>query len=140
MTRAHSRKLFVNLPVGDLQRSVAFFTRLGFAFDAKFTDQRATCMILGEESFVMLLEQSRFRDFTRRQICDTSSHTEALLALSCGSREQVNELVANALAAGGKHAMDPEDHGFMYGWSFYDLDGHHWEAFWMDPESAAAER
>jgi hypothetical protein len=133
VTDRPSRKLFVNLAVRDLKRSVAFFTELGFAFDPRFTDDKATCMILSDEAFVMLLEQDRFRDFTRKQICNTGTHTEALLAVSCASRAQVDEMVETAVAAGGKHAMEPQDHGFMYGWSFYDPDGHHWEVMWMDP-------
>ena len=133
MTDRPSRKLFVNLAVRDLKRSVAFFTELGFAFDPRFTDDKATCMILSDEAFVMLLEQDRFRDFTRKQICNTGTHTEALLAVSCASRAQVDEMVETAVAAGGKHALEPQDHGFMYGWSFYDPDGHHWEVMWMDP-------
>ena len=132
-----SRKLFVNLAVRDLKRSVAFFTELGFTFDPRFTDEKATCMIVSDEAFVMLLEQDRFRDFTRKQLCDTGTHTEALFALSCGSRGEVDALVDTAVAAGGKHALEPQDHGFMYGWSFYDPDGHHWEVFWMDPAALA---
>jgi uncharacterized protein len=130
-----SRKLFVNLAVRNLKRSVDFFSTLGFTFDPKFTDDHATCMIVSDEAFVMLLEEDFFRGFTRKQICDTSIQTEALLALSCASRTEVDELVAAAVAAGGKHAMDPQDHGFMYAWSFYDPDGHHWEVLWMDPDA-----
>jgi uncharacterized protein len=129
------RKIFVNLPVRDLQRSVEFFTRLGFTFDPRFTDSQATCMIISEEAYVMLLVEKRFKDFTKKQLCDTSTHTEGLFALSVGSRAEVDEMVKTAIAAGGKHAVDPIDHGFMYGWSFYDLDGHHWEVFYMDPNA-----
>ena len=130
-----SRKLFVNLPVRDLKRSVDFFTELGFAFNPNFTDETATCMIVSDEAYVMLLVRDKFSAFTRKQICDTTSHTEALISLSCASRAEVDDLVNRAIAAGGKHAMEPQDHGFMYGWSFYDPDGHHWELFWMDPEA-----
>jgi uncharacterized protein len=135
MATNHARKIFVNLPVRDLKRSVAFFTKLGFTFNAQFTDEHATCMIVSEEAFVMLLVRERFKDFTKKQICDTATHTEGLFALSCASRAEVDELVKTAIAAGGRHAQDPMDHGFMYGWSFYDLDGHHWEVFWMDPSA-----
>ena len=127
------RKLFVNLSVRDLERSVAFFTELGVTFNPNFTDETATCMIVSEEACVMLLVANRFADFTTKQICDTSTHTEALLSISCENRAEVDVLVQKAIAAGGKHAMEPQDHGFMYGWSFYDPDGHHWEVFWMDP-------
>jgi uncharacterized protein len=132
---AAQRKLFVNLPVRDLKKSIDFFSQLGFTFNPQFTDESATCMILSDQSYVMLLVRERFADFTRKEICDTTSHTEALLALSCESRAEVDDLVNRAVAAGGKHAVAPQDHGFMYGWSFYDLDGHHWEVFWMDPDA-----
>jgi predicted lactoylglutathione lyase len=127
------RKLFVNLPVRDLDASIGFFRRLGFEFNPQFTDDKAACMIISEEAFAMLLMEPFFRGFTRREICDTRTHTEVLLALSCTSRAEVDELVHEAIAAGGRNALDPQDHGFMYGWSFYDLDGHHWEVMWMDP-------
>ena len=136
MTPAPPRKLFVNVPVRDLKRSMDFFAALGFTFNPKFTDQNAACMIVSDEAFFMLLVQPFFRGFTRRELCDTSTHTEALFALSCSSRDEVDQLVTKALAAGGTHAMDPQDHGFMYASSFYDLDGHHWEVFWMDPAAA----
>lgn len=131
------RKMFLNLPVRDLKRSVEFFTRLGFAFDPRFTDDQATCMIVSEEAFVMLLVEKRFLDFARRPICDASRSTEGIFALTAGSRAEVDELVNTALAAGGTRAADPMDHGFMYGWSFYDPDGHHWEVFHMDPAALA---
>ncbi len=134
-----SRKLFVNLAVEDLDRSVAFFGALGFTFDERFTDDTATCLKLSDEAFVMLLVRDRFADFTTKQVCDTVTHTEALLALTCESREEVDELVNLALAHGGQPAMDATDHGFMYGWSFYDPDGHHWEVFWMDPAAVGGE-
>jgi uncharacterized protein len=130
-----ARQLFVNLPVRDLKKSIDFFSQLGFTFNPKFTDESATCMILSDQAYVMLLVRERFADFTRKEICDTTSHTEALLAISCASRSEVDDLVNRAIAAGGKHAVEPQDHGFMYGWSFYDLDGHHWEVFWMDPDA-----
>jgi predicted lactoylglutathione lyase len=126
-------KLFVNIPVNDLQRSIDFFEALGFAFNVQFTDETATCMLVGEDAYFMLLKQDRFADFSKRPIPDTRQQTGALFALSVESREAVDEMVRKAVAAGGSHAVDPQDHGFMYGWSFYDLDGHHWEVFWMDP-------
>ncbi len=135
MVDTQTRKIFVNLAVHDLKKSMDFFSKLGFAFNPKFTDENAACMIVSDEAFVMLLAESFFKTFTRREPCDTTAHTEALVALSCGSRAEVDDMVKTAIAAGGKHAMDPQDHGFMYGWSFYDLDGHHWEVFWMDPKA-----
>lgn len=132
MSTTRSRKLFVNLPVSDLSRSVEFFTRLGFAFNPQFTDESATCMIINDEACVMLLEEARIRNFTKKQLCDTKTHTECLLALNLDSRAEVDEFVNAAVAAGGSHAMPKIDLGFMYGWSFYDLDGHHWEVGYMD--------
>lgn len=132
-TAKRPRKIFVNLPVRDVKRSIAFFTRLGFSFNQQFTDETTTCMVLSDDGYVMLIGEQRWADFTRNKICDTTTHTEALLALSCESRAEVDDLVKRAIDAGGRPAMDPTDHGFMYGWSFYDLDGHHWEVFWMDP-------
>jgi predicted lactoylglutathione lyase len=128
-----SRKLFVNLPVSDLKRSIDFFTQLGFTFDPQFTDDSATCMLLSDEAFVMLLVEPRFSDFVTKQICDTTTHTEVIMCVSADSREEVDALVHKALAAGGKPSNDPIDHGFMYGWSFQDPDGHLWEVMYMDP-------
>ncbi|MDY7224965.1 VOC family protein [Hyalangium rubrum] len=133
MAANRSRKLFVNLPVKDLKRSIEFFTKLGFSFNPQFTDNNATCMIVSEEAFVMLLVESYFKTFTKKQISDTRTGSEGIFALSAESRAEVDELVKTAIAAGGTHASEPVDHGFMYGWSFYDLDGHHWEVAWMDP-------
>ncbi len=136
MTTNNSRKIFVNLAVRDLKQSMRFFSALGFSFNPKFTDDNAACMIVSDEAYVMLLTEPFFKTFTRREPCDTSRHTEGLYALSCRDRAEVDEMVNKAIAAGGTKAMDPQDHGFMYGWSFYDLDGHHWEVFWMDPQAA----
>ena len=137
MAANRSRKLFVNLAVRDLKKSMELFSKLGFEFNPKFTDDKAACMIISEEAYVMLLAEPFFKTFTKREICDTNTHTEGLFALSCESRAEVDAMVKKAVAAGGKHAMDPMDHGFMYGWSFYDLDGHHWEVLWMDPSALA---
>ena len=128
-----SRMIFVNLPVRDLLASVNFFTRLGFEFNQQFTDDKAACMVISGEAYAMLLAEPFFKTFTTREICNPSTHTEALFSLSCESRAEVDDLVNKAIAGGGTHAMDAQDHGFMYGWSFYDLDGHHWEVLWMDP-------
>jgi len=133
MRATKNRKLFVNLPVADLERTTAFFAELGFAFDPRFTDEKATCMLIGEDAYAMLLTRPFFQTFTKKEICDTASHVEGLFALSCESREEVDRLVRTALSAGGSPAMDPVDHGFMVGWSFRDPDGHHWEVLWMDP-------
>lgn len=139
MTDNGHREIFVNLPVRDLEVAKRFFSNLGFTFDPKYTDENAACMVISDRAFVMLLVEPFFSGFTSKRICETATHNEALLALSCPSREAVDEMVERALAGGGSHAMDPLDHGFMYGWSFYDPDGHHWEVLWMDPAAAAAE-
>ncbi len=127
-----SRKLFVNLAVKNLDASVAFFGKLGFTFDQRFTDESATCMNVNADTSIMLLVEKRFADFTTKQIVDSTTHTEAILAVSAASRDEVDELVATAIAAGGSPANEPMDHGFMYGASFQDLDGHQWEVMWMD--------
>ena len=132
-TRPAPRKFFLNLPVRDLRRSIAFFSELGFAFNPQFTDETCTCMIVSEEAYVMLMVEARFKGFTNKQLCDTRTHHEALFCVSAVSRAEVDELVRKAVAAGGTRAQEPEDHGFMYGCSFYDLDGHGWEVTWMDP-------
>jgi hypothetical protein len=135
MNTNRSRKIFINLPVRDLKRSVDFFTKLGFAFNPQFTDERATCMIVSEEAYVMLLVEDRFKDFTKKEICDTSARSEGIFALSAESKSDVDEMVRIAVESGGSSAMPPMDYGFMYGWSFYDPDGHHWEVFHMDPSA-----
>ncbi|HVN32393.1 MAG TPA: VOC family protein [Thermoanaerobaculaceae bacterium] len=140
MTNSSSRKIYVNLPVRDLGRAKDFFGKLGFGFNPQFTDDNAACMIVSEEGYVMLLTEPFFKNFTRKELCDTRTHTEGLFALSCESRTEVDEIVKKAVAAGGSHAMDPVDNGFMYGWSFYDPDGHHWEVFWMDPKAIQQEK
>ena len=134
MTHA-SRKLFVNLAVRDLKTSMGFFSALGFTFNPKFTDDNAACMVISDEAYAMLLAEPFFKTFTDRELCDTTRQSEALIALSCGSRSEVDDMVKKAIAAGGANAMAPADHGFMYSRSFYDPDGHHWEAFWMDPQT-----
>jgi predicted lactoylglutathione lyase len=137
-TPATRHKLFVNIPVSDLQRAITFFEALGFAFSPQFTDATATCMLVGEDAYFMLLTRDRFTGFSGRPINDPARETAAMFALSVNSREEVDAMVHRAVAAGGSHAVDPQDHGFMYGWSFYDLDGHHWEVFWMDPSAIPA--
>lgn len=127
------RKLFVNLPVKDLDRSVAFFTALGFNFNPQFTDANATCMIVSDDSFVMLLVEPFFQGFTAKPLGDARQQTEVLLAFSLDSREEVDELVGKAVAAGATITQPARDHGFMYQQSFADLDGHQWEPFFMDP-------
>ena len=124
-------RLFVNLPVGDLQKSIEFFTKLGFTFNPQFTDETATCMVVSDEISVMLLTHEKFKQFTPKSICDATKSSEVLLCLALDSREAVDEMVRNALAAGGTTYNEPQDHGFMYGHGFQDLDGHIWELIHM---------
>jgi predicted lactoylglutathione lyase len=133
-----SRQLFVNLPVADLNRSVDFFAALGFTFNPQFTDDNATCMVVSEQIQVMLLTQPFFAGFTKKPVADARAATEVLLALSCETREEVDALVAKAVAAGAATPIEVKDHGFMYQHGFEDPDGHQWEVFWMD-EAAMAE-
>jgi len=128
-------KIFVNLPVKDLPKSKDFFGKLGFKFNAQFTDSTAACMIVSEEAYVMLLTHPKFKVFAPQAIADATKSTEVLVALSCESRSQVDETVTKAVSAGGRKYSEPKDYGFMYGHSFQDLDGHVWEVFYMDPSA-----
>jgi uncharacterized protein len=132
MSSNGSRKLFLNLAVENLDRSVDFFQQIGFEFDSRFTDETATCMIVNEDAYVMLLVRDRFKDFTKKELADPAAQTEAIVAVSTDSREQVDELAEKALAAGGLPANDPIEMDFMYSRSFQDPDGHLWELVWMD--------
>lgn len=134
-----TRQLFVNVAVDDLDRSIAFFTALGFSFEPRFTDETATCMIVGDDAYVMLLTKAKFEEFSKKPVVDASSQTEVLLAISAGSREGVDELADAALASGGSDANDPLDYSFMYSRSFQDPDGHVWEVVWMDDAAVEAE-
>ena len=126
------RNLYVNLPVKDLERTVDFFAALGFSFDPKFTDENATCMIVNDSTSVMLLVESFFATFTGKPLADAHAVTETLLAMSMDSRAEVDAFVATALANGASEYAEPRDLGFMYQRGFADLDGHQWEAFYMD--------
>ena len=128
-----SRKIFVNLPVKQLDRSMAFFKALGFTFNPQFTDETAACMVISDDIFAMLLTEQRFKDFTRKPVADATKTTEVLTALSLESRDEVNRIFEAALKAGATEAANAMDHGFMFVRSFNDLDGHIWEMFWMDP-------
>lgn len=135
-----STKIFVNLPVKDLERTKAFFSKLGYTFNKQFTDEKAACMVISEDIFAMLLTEPFFIGFIpNKEIADTSKSKEVLIALSKSSRQQVDELVDKAISAGGKQFREPEDHGFMYARSFEDPDGHVWEVIWMDAEHVQRE-
>ncbi len=127
------RMIFVNMPVKDAKASRAFFSALGFTPNEQFSSDDTTSMVIEENIVLMLLEEKRFKDFILGEIADPSKGVEVLTCLSCASREEVKAMTEKAFAAGGKPWKDPMDHGFMYGWSFRDLDGHVWELNWMDP-------
>ena len=131
-----ARQIYVNLPVKDLKRSVEFFTELGFAFNPKFADDNATCMIVGDNIFVMLLVESFFKTFTSKQISDASKSTEVLVCLALEGRDKIDEMVGKALAAGGAAPNRAKDYGFMYQHGFQDPDGHLWELIYMEPKAA----
>ncbi len=126
-------KIFVNLPVKNLNQSIQFFTQLGYTFNPQFTDETATCMIVSEDIFVMLLTEGKFKMFTPKAICDATKSTEVLICLSCDSRADVDAMVHKAVAAGGSTYNEPQDHGFMYAHGYQDLDGHIWELMAMEP-------
>jgi predicted lactoylglutathione lyase len=130
--------MFINLPVADLQASIAFFTHLGFTFDPRFTDDSATCMVVSDQAYVMLLQRDRFAEYATKPVADATQSTEALICVSAADRAGVDAFADAALAAGGTPAKEPMDEGFMYGRSFNDLDGHHWEVMWMDPAAVEA--
>jgi uncharacterized protein len=127
-----STQIFVNLPVKNLNQSIEFFKQLGFQFNPQFTDETATCMIVSETIFVMLLTHEKFKTFTPNPICDATKSTEVLTCLSMESRKKVDDMIRHAIAAGGKTYNEPQDHGFMYAHGFQDLDGHIWELMYMD--------
>ena len=126
-------QIFINLPVKDLNKSIEFFTKLGYTFNQQFTSETATCMIVSDTIYVMLLVESYFQTFTNKKIADTKTTVEALIALSAESREKVNELVDKAVHAGATIPREAQDHGFMFTRTFEDPDGHVWEIFWMNP-------
>ncbi len=129
------RNIFVNLPVKDLDASKRFFTALGFSFNSQFTNEQGACMVVEQNIYVMLLTEPRFRDFITGGIADPTQAVEVLTCLSAGSRAEVEDILAKALAAGAKPWKPAQDYGFMYGCSFQDLDGHVWEVMWMDPSA-----
>ena len=123
--------IFLNLPVRDLQKSIKFFTHLGYSFNRHYTDESATCMIVAENIYVMLLTEERFRQFTPKAIADAHKMTEVLVCLQLESRQAVMDMVNKAVEAGGSIYKEAQDHGFMYGHGYQDLDGHLWELVHM---------
>jgi predicted lactoylglutathione lyase len=136
-TPAHAnRMLFLNLPVVDLEASKAFFAKLGFSFDPKFSDDTAACMLIGEQAFCMLLTREKFAEFSKLPIADPKTHALALFCFSVAERDEVDTVADAAIAAGAQDHDDTQDFGFMRSRSFFDLDGHGWQVMWMDPTAA----
>lgn len=127
-----SRSIFINLPIKDLQRSIDFFNALGFTYNPQFSDDTGACFVISDVIHLMILTEEKFRTFSPHPISDARGVTEVLNALSCSSREEVDDLVSKAVAAGGNTYAEARDHGFMYGHGFQDPDGHVWEVFYMD--------
>jgi predicted lactoylglutathione lyase len=130
------RQIYVNLPIKNMERTQAFFASLGFSFNPQFSNDQGACMVVADDIYVMLLTEPFFQGFTKKPVADAKKSTEVLLCLSCGSRAEVDDLVRKAVAAGGTTPVPPQDHGFMYGHGFEDLDGHQWELMYMDPNAA----
>lgn len=130
--------IFVNLPVSDVERSKTFFTALGYTINPQFTDENAAAVVFSDTIYAMLLSEARFKDFTPRTVADARTSTEAILCLGADSRETVDRIADAALANGGSRVLDPQDHGFMYGRSFEDPDGHIWENVWMNMAAVPA--
>ncbi|MFG2575909.1 VOC family protein [Streptomyces sp. NPDC048481] len=137
-TSAHQQMIFVNLPVNDLDASKKFFTELGYSINPQFSDDNAASVVISDTIVAMLLTRPFYSTFTKKEIADATTTSEVLIALSAPSREKVDELVERALALGGSPSGETQDHGFMYGRSFDDLDGHTWEIVWMDPSAVEA--
>ncbi|MEV6582353.1 VOC family protein [Streptomyces sp. NPDC051582] len=125
--------IFVNLPVKDIEAAKAFWVELGYSFNPQFSDDKTGCLVISDTIFAMLMTEARFGDFATKEVADATKTTEVMLALSADSREQVDEVLGAALAAGATEPRPAQDLGFMYGRAFEDLDGHVWEYVWMDP-------
>jgi hypothetical protein len=134
-----SKLIFVNLPVADMERATAFYGAVGAEKNPQFSDATASCMVFSDTIHAMLLSHDKFRQFTPKPIADARQSTEVLICLSADSRAAVDDIIGRAEAAGGRADPGPrQDHGFMYGRSFEDPDGHIWEIMWMDVEAAKA--
>ena len=125
--------IFVNLPVANLKKSVDFFTSLGFQFNAQFTDETSTCMLVNDKVFVMLVEHAKFSGFIDKPIAPSST-TEAIFSFGCDSKDDVIAMASKAHSLGARKVNEAEDMGFMFSWGFEDLDGHLWDLFWMNAE------
>ena len=132
-------KIFLNLAVKDLNHSVTFFNELGFSTNPKFTNDKGACIVISDDIFVMLLVKEFYQTFTEKQICDSTTTSEVLISLSTESRAKVDEIIEKAVKAGGTDYQEAKDYGWMYQRTFLDLDGHHWEVFFMDESQIPSE-
>lgn len=131
-----AKNIYVNLPVKDLKRSISFYSQLGFTLNEQFTDEKAACIVIGENIYAMLLIENFFKEFTKKEICDATKSTEVLIAIDVPGRKDVDDMVNKASKAGGSLYREPQDHGWMYQHSFADPDGHQWEVLYIDESSA----
>lgn len=129
----NSPQIYLNLPVKNLDNSVSFFLKLGFTINFEFTDEKAACIVVSENIYLMLLTEDFFKTFTKKEITDSQKSTEAIISLSVPKKIMVDEIVQKAFTAGGKPSSEKKDYGWMYHWAFQDLDNHLWEIFWLDP-------
>lgn len=127
-----AQQIFINLPVKDLKKSIDFFTRMGYSFNEQFTNEDATCMVVSDSIYVMLLVEKFFKTFTKKEIADATKTTEVILSLNAESREAVDEIMNKAISAGATVSGEPQDHGWMYQRGYQDPNGHLWEVFYMD--------
>ena len=127
-----TKQIFINLPVKNLKKSMTFFSNLGFTFNMQFTDDKAACLVIGENIYAMLLLEKFFKTFTNKEICNAKKNTEVLIAIDVENKNAVDEMIRKAVEAGGSTYRNPQDHGWMYGHSFADLDGHQWEVLFID--------
>ena len=125
-------KVFINFAVKDLKKSIAFFTKVGYTFNPRYTDETGTCMVISEHIYAMLLTESKFKDFTNKELVNAKTTLEVMNSFSCDSRDAVDSIFRKGIDAGGKESAPTQDHGFMYAREFEDLDGHIWSYFWMD--------
>jgi hypothetical protein len=130
-----AKNIYVNLPVKDLKRSINFYSELGFSLNEQFTDEKAACIVIGENIYAMLLTEGFFKEFTNKKICDATKSTEVLIAIDVTARKDVDDMVNKASKAGGSLYREPQDHGWMYQHSFADPDGHQWEVLYIDESS-----
>ena len=135
-----AKQIFINLPVKDLKKTMEFFEKLGFTFNMQFTDDKAACMIIGENIYAMLLLEKFFKTFTNKEIADAKKTTEVLIAIDAESKKSVDEMIKKAVEAGGSTYRNPQDNGWLYGHSFADLDGHQWEVLYIDKEKMPKEQ